>query len=56
MMLSLVKMARVQNIHDLTQKPMFTRNKGVTVIFPAVLLQIKLKVVSYTDRLYEKFR
>jgi nitrogen fixation protein FixH len=38
------EMARVQNAHDLTQKPMFTKtSQGVTVMFPAVFVPNKIK-------------
>lgn len=44
------EMARVQNAHDLAQKPTFTTtNKGITVAFPATfdLSQIKGKLSLY---------
>jgi hypothetical protein len=38
------EMERIQNAHDLAEKPVFTKTEaGVTVVFPAVLFQIRLK-------------
>jgi nitrogen fixation protein FixH len=38
------EMIRVQNAHDLTQKPLITKtNKGVTIVFPTLFAPNKIK-------------
>jgi hypothetical protein len=38
------EMERIQNAHDLTEKPVFTKTEaGVTVVFPAVFIPNKIK-------------
>jgi hypothetical protein len=45
-------MARIQNAADLTQKPTITSvANGIEIVFPKFLIQKKLKVKSFTDRL-----
>jgi hypothetical protein len=46
------EMARIQNAADLTQKPTITSvANGIEIVFPKFLIQKKLKVKSFTDRL-----